>query len=194
MLRPARLAVPLAVLMAITACGGGDELAVPPKAEADIAEVVQRFFDPLGLEFTYGSVDDFPGGPHLAMYVEPTGPATDQEYLDRLLASGAAVVPAIFEAYPDLNSLDICQEPVPTGPDDDPRPTPRTILVLTKRQSDRLDWDTATLADVIVAVRAGRGTEVRVDDAIEALPDYAAAFAEADRRSPLKEGQAGYDG
>jgi hypothetical protein len=147
----------------------------------------------LGLEFSYGGLEDFPAGKHLALYVEPTGPATDDQYLERLLASTAALAPVLFDTYPDLNSFDICQEPVPTGPDDPDRPTPRTVVVLGRRQASTVDdWSTATLADLIVATRIGPGGGVRVDDAIAQLPAYVEAVALADRIEPPGEDDGGY--
>jgi hypothetical protein len=180
-------------VLACSAACGGDERGLPPEDEAALAETFEPHFDPLGLEFSYGGLEDFPAGKHLALYVEPTGPATDDQYLERLLASTAALAPVLFDTYPDLNSFDICQEPVPTGPDDPDRPTPRTVVVLGRRQASTVDdWSTATLADLIVATRIGRGGEVRVDDAIAQLPAYVEAVALADRIEPPGEDDGGY--
>ena len=160
---------------------GEDEGALPPGDDRGLAEVFQPFFDPLGLQFTYGSVEEFEGGAdHLALYVEPVGPATDEQYLERMLSSSRAIVPFLFEEFPGLESFDLCQEPVPSGPGDPARPEPRTVVVLGRRQAASVeDWSSATLADLIRASRIGRGAEVRVDDAIGRLPAYVEARAEA---------------
>ena len=182
----AQLLLVALLLVAAGACGddGGDE-GLPPGDDQGIEEVFQRFFDPLGLEFTYGSVVDLEGGKHLALYVEPTGPATDEQYLERLVSSAAAVIPYLFDAYPGLHSFDICQEPVPTGPDDPPQPDPRTVVQLTREQAGTVaDWSTATLTDLITAARTGEGGEVRVDAAIARLPGYVDARARADADPP----------
>ena len=177
MLARCRLALAALLLIVPVACGDDDD-GLPPGDDAGLAEVFQPFFDPLGLEFTYGSVQQ---DRHLALYVEPTGPATDQQYLDRLLSSAATIIPFIFAEYPDLNSFDICQEPVPVGPDDPEHPEPRTVVVLTRKGAESVaDWSTATLADLIRASHIGRGTEVRVDAAIAQLPGYVEALAEAE--------------
>ena len=75
----------LVLLTVAVGCGDDDE-GLPPGDDEGLAEVFQPFFEPLGLEFTYGSVVDFRGGKHLQLYVEPTGPATDEQYLERMLA------------------------------------------------------------------------------------------------------------
>jgi hypothetical protein len=182
----ARLLLAALLLLASTACGDddGDE-GLPPDHDAGLAEVFQPLFDPLGVEFTYGSVVDLDDGKHLALYVEPTGPATDEQYLERMLGASAAIVPFLFDAYPRLNSFDVCQEPVPTGPDDPAQPEPRTVVQLTRAQAATVgDWSTATLADLIRAARTGEGGEVRVDEAIARLPGWTAAEAEAGAPQP----------
>lgn len=190
--RAARLLLVALLLILATACGE-EARGLPPKDGASLAEAFQPYFDPLGLEFTYGGLEDFPAGKHLALYVEPNGPATDQQYLDRLMASASALVPVIFGTYPGLNSFDICQEPVPAGPDDPDKPTPRTVLVIGRRQASTVDdWSTATLADLIAATRTGTGGEVTVDEAIAQLPGYLDAVAEADRRGSSPDEPGGY--
>lgn len=192
-MRAAARTLPAAVLLLILVACGGNGRSVPPGDEAGLRRTFEPSVEALGLRFSYGSVEDFPAGPHLALYLEPTGPTTDQQYLDRLLASTAAIASTVFDAYPDLNSFDICQEPVPTGPDDPIHPKPRTVIVLGRRQAATVaDWSTATLADLITATRSGVGGEVTVDDPIAALPDYASALAEADRRRPAGTSTTGY--
>ncbi len=190
-LRAARLVLAAGLLVVATGCGGAADL--PPADEPALARTVEPYLEPLGLQFTYGSLEHTPAGEHLALYVEPVGPTTDEQYLQRLLESAVAVVPAMFGTYSDLHSLDICQEPVPAGPDDPKRPEPRTVLVLSRRMADLVDdWSTATLVDLIVATRTGTGGAVTVDDAIAQLPAYVDAVAEGDRRSPPDEDDGGY--
>ena len=179
---PARSRLVLAALLLILAVAcGDDDKGLPPGDDAGLEQIFQPFFDPLGLEFTYGSVAS---GRHLALYVEPTGPATDQQYLERLLSSATTIIPFLFAEFPGLNSFDICQEPVPTGPADPEHPEPRTVVVLTRKGAESVaDWSTATLADLIKASGIGRGGEVRVDAAIAQLPGYVEARAEAQEAS-----------
>jgi hypothetical protein len=192
MARPVRLLLAAVLVVSAVACGG-DERGLPPEDEAALARTVQPYLEPLGLEFSYGGLEDFPAGKHLALYVEPVGPTTDAQYLERLVASTATLAPVLFDTYPDLNSFDICQEPVPTGPDDPDRPKPRTVVVLGRRQASTVgEWSAATLADLIAAARVGRGGAVTVDDAIAQLPAYIEAVAEADRIEPPGEDDGGY--
>ena len=189
---PARARLVLAAILLLivpVACGDDDEGGLPPGDDEGIEDIFQPFFDPLGLEFTYGSIQELESGKHLALYVEPTGPATDEQYLERLLSSSAVVIPFLFDEYPGLNSFDICQEPVPTGPDDPPQPEPRTVVHLTRAQAGTVeDWATATLVDLITASRTGKGGEVRVDAAIARLPGYVDALARANAPAPSTTG------
>jgi len=162
-----------------TAAGDGDD-GLPPGDDDGLEEIFQPFFEPLGLTFTYGSVVNFGGGMHLALYVEPTDEATAEQYLDRLVSSSAAIIPFLFSEFPRLSSFDLCQEPIPTGPDDPEQPEPRTVVLLTREQAASVDdWSTATLVDMLRAAQVGRGGHVDVDADIEALPAYVEAQAEA---------------
>ena len=177
---PSRSALAALVLILPVACGD-DDGGLPPGDDAGLEEVFQPFFDPLGLEFTYGGVVDYRDGKHLQLYVEPAGPATDQQYLDRLVSSSRAIVPFLFDEFPELDTFDICQEPVPSGPGDADRPEPRTVVLLSREQAASVaDWSTATLADLLRASRVGGGGGVKVDDAIAALPAYVEADAAAE--------------
>ena len=175
----ARLGVVALLLGAAAACGTDADL--PPGDDEGLAEVFQPFFEPLGIEFTYGGVVKYRKGDHLQLYVEPTGPATDEQYLDRLLRSSATIVPYVFGEYDDLESFDLCQEPIPSGPGDPDKPEPRTVVLLTRAQADSVaDWSSATLADLIRASRTGKGGEIRVDEAIAKLPAYVDAVEQAE--------------
>lgn len=162
-----------------TVAGEGDE-GLPPNDEDELAAIFEPFFEPFGLTFTRGSVVNFGGGMHLALYVEPTGPSTDQEYLDRMAPSAAAIIPFLFAEFPRIASFDLCQEPVPTAETAaDQAPPPRTIVLLTREQAATVDdWSTATLADIVRAARVGRGGHISADEAIEELPGYIEAQAE----------------
>ena len=175
----ARLALAVVLLGAAAGCGSNDDL--PPGDDAGLSALFQPYFDPLGVEYTYGGVVRYRGGDHLQLYVEPTGPSTDEQYLDRLLASAAPLLSFVFEEFEHLESFDICQEPVPAGPGDPDKPEPRTVVLLTRAQAESVDdWSTATLADLIRASRLGKGGEVHVDDAIARLPAYTEALDQAD--------------
>lgn len=145
----------------------GEEPASEPALPPDDAEALAALFDPalepLGLRLTRGGLADGPGaadnpllaGRHLALYVEPiAGEHTAAQYLDTLVSSARVFLPEVFERWPDIVSMDVCQEP-PPGVDDRAVPPPLTTLEVTRAQSDALDWATIDLAGFAEAAAAG---------------------------------------
>lgn len=160
-------------------------------------ELVPRYGDEFaahGLEITDrgGLIDRHDGysesaeGTHLALYAAPVGERTADEYLDALMRLTAAVAPDAFERYPGLESFDICQEvEVPGEGWGDRTPRIATQVDLTREQSDALDWDAATLADLLVTIRELPEGAVRVDERVAALADWTAAVDEAEARASV---------
>jgi hypothetical protein len=168
---------------------------LPPLEEYSVADIenLRAVYGPplaaFDLEVTRGGLVDLNGGNHLQIYAEPTTPASangPQVFLDRMLPSFQAIVPLLFDAYPDLDSFDLCQEPVP---DESPSTTqpeyeePVTLLFLTRAAYESVpDWDTATLADLLAVAPPGEDFAApglsKVIPAIAALPDYQAAAAD----------------
>lgn len=153
----------------------------------DITELAEIYGPPLAeldLVITRGGVVEFQEGNHLQLYVEPTTPAEEnspQVYLDRMLTSFQAIVPLLFDAYPDLDSFDLCQEVVPdpaTAPAEAGYEEPVTLFLLTRAGYEAVDdWSTATLEDLF-AVAGDELDELgyaEVTPEIAALPDYVAA-------------------
>jgi predicted small secreted protein len=139
---------------------------------------------PLDLVVTRGGLTEFRGGTHMQLYVEPTtgedenGP---QVYLDRILASYQALLPLLFDAYPELDSFDICQEVVP-APDAGPAgyEEPVTLLLVTRQGFETVDdWSSATLADLFAATTEALGGHLYAEPDVAALPDYEAAAGDA---------------
>jgi hypothetical protein len=165
---------------------------LPP---ADPLELVDRYgeaFAAHGLEITArgGLIDRHDGytgsaeGTHLALYAAPVGARTPEEHLDALMSLTAAVAPDAFERFPGLESFDICQEiEDPEGGWGDRTPHIATQVDLTREQSDALDWDTATLADLLVTIRELPEGAVRVDDRMATLAGWTAAVDEAEARN-----------
>jgi hypothetical protein len=165
---------------------------LPP---ADPLELAPRYGDAFaahGLEITDrgGLIDRHDGytgsaeGTHLALYAAPVGDRTPEEYLDALMSLTAAVGPDAFARFPGLESFDICQEiEDPEGGWGDRTPRIATQVDLTREQSDALDWDTATLADLLVTIRELPEGAVRVDDRVAALAGWTTAVDEAEARS-----------
>ena len=200
--RSRRLAIALLTLgtLSATACGGGDDDGsssattvtgatddLPPLeslGEDDLAALQAVYGPPLAeldLVVTRGGVVDFRDGNHLQLYVEPTTDAAanpPQVYLDRMLTSFQAIIPLLFDAYPDMDSFDLCQEPVP----DPGAPTtgsgydePVTLLLLTREGYESVDdWGAATLEDRFAAAADDLGGHVSASAEVTALPTFPA--------------------
>jgi hypothetical protein len=165
---------------------------LPPADPLDLAPRYGDAFAAHGLEITArgGLIDRHDGytesaeGTHLALYAAPLGDRTPEEHLDALVSLTAAVAPDAFARFPGLESFDICQEiEVPDGGWGDRTPRIATQVDLTREQSDALDWDTATLADLLVTIRELPDGVVRVDDRVAALAGWTAAVDEAEERT-----------
>ncbi len=149
---------------------------------AGLQEVYGPALAALDLVITRGGVTEYRGGNHLALYVVPTGDAADDGpagYLHRMLPSFNAIRPLLFDAYPALDSFDLCQEPVPDPAAPLPEgtfPPASTFLLLSREGYDSVDdWDDADLADLIAAADADLGGYLDVLPEIESLPEYPGA-------------------
>jgi hypothetical protein len=160
----------LVVALAAVACGssGGEStrprLDLPPNDRDALAELFDPQLRPLGLRLTRGAlVDTDPGyrrsdtGRHLAVYVEPTGEYGPAQYAEGVPASARVFLPEVFERWSDLETFDVCQEPLP-GDDDRKEPPPVTQLYLTRTEARSVDWGTVTLADLVARTEPTRKT------------------------------------
>ncbi len=146
---------------------------VPPSSFNALIEIFQPALDDLDLTLARAAVSEFEAGPHLALYVVPNGPEGGaQGFLDRTVPLVAALEPLLFERFPGLRTFDVCQEPFQAVRSDD-FPLPETLLVMNEEQLDSVpDWSSATLVDLMRAVRVGDGGEFRVTSEIERLPEW----------------------
>jgi hypothetical protein len=88
-----------------------------------------------------------PGRRHLAVYVRPTRTPTNTDYLKGLADVTRVFLPSLFERYADLASFDVCEEPTEAqDPSDEPKPV--TQVLVTRAQSEAIDWGRATPADI----------------------------------------------
>ena len=114
-----------------------------------------------------------PTGRHLALYVEPIGDRTIDEYFDGIL-DVALVFSDIYDRWPGLETYDVCQEPTDPDGTQGPEPLPVTQIELTRAQSDAIDWDTATVEDLVRASQVDPpGLTLRVSAQMAAHPAYA---------------------
>ncbi len=105
--------------------------------------IYEQPFADMGLHLTRASVVQLDTGPHLQLYVEPVGGATNEDYISRILPTARVVAPDAFAEYTDLATFDMCQEP-PPGVDDSAVPVPVTVLFMTRAQVEDVSWDTVT--------------------------------------------------
>lgn len=196
----AGVAVAAALLLGASACGGSDDTGsapstvaapaeLPPAAALDLEELYGDALADLGLRLTDrgGLIDRSGGGyqpsatgTHLALYVEPIGERTAEEYVEGI-RSVAVVFADVFERWSGLESYDVCQEPAEDAPTpndqpyDDTEPLPVTQIELTREQADAIDWSTVTVAELIAASKQDPpGLALRVASTLVRDPAYRA--------------------
>ena len=134
--------------------GNSDADALPPNDKAAIERVFAPALDRLGVRLTRGALVDpktgkpSPSGKHLAVYVEPKGNYTSEDYARGTVATLRAFIPTAFERWGGLTSFDLCQEPLPAT-DARPEPPPVTKVDLTKAASRKVQWDDLDLARLL---------------------------------------------
>ena len=147
---------------------------LPPSSFDELREIFAPRFEAVGMRLTRASLVELDGGPHLQLYIEPPGELSTEDYVDNIVPTTAAVAPFVFEAFADLASFDLCQEP-PPGVDDSVAPEQVTVVALTRQQAAQLEWPDPELSELIAAVAGESFGEVRGNAAVEA----SAAFREA---------------
>jgi hypothetical protein len=135
--------------------GGGDtSKALPPDDKAAIERVFKPALERLGVRLTRGALIDLKTskpsatGTHLAVYVEPTGDFTPEDYARGTVKTLRAFLPVAFERWGGLKSFDLCQEPLPAA-DARPEPPPVTKVELTRSASRTVRWDNLDLAHLL---------------------------------------------
>ena len=147
----------------------------------DLAELGLRLTDRGGVLERDGYVESTTGT-HLALYVEPIGDYSDDQYAEGILATARLLGPEILRRWDALESFDVCQEqPGTTTVDGEPDLAPYTQLDMTRAQVEALDWDTLTLAELLAVAsdQAGEGIRLYVADAIQASATFTDARTDA---------------
>ena len=135
----------------------------PPVEASDLEDLYRDPLAALGLVLTDrgGLIDRSDGGyeksadgDHLALYLEPAaGERTMQEFVDGIVLATRVFVPDVFERWPGLASMDVCQEPL--GDLQRERdPPPVSQVEVSRDQADAIDWDSVTVADIVSGARA----------------------------------------
>ena len=105
-----------AVVGCSSGSGDGDSSkALPPNDKAAIERVFAPELERLGVRLTRGALVDLKTGKpsatgtHLAVYVEPTGNFTPDDYARGTVKTLRAFIPGAFERWGGLTSFDVCQ-------------------------------------------------------------------------------------
>jgi hypothetical protein len=183
------------VLVALVGCAApsapGGLPAQPgfPPSDADaLIRHLQPVVQPFGLEMTRASLIDLdanyqssPTGRHLALYVEPSGDYPPERYVGNVAPLTAALV-EVFHRWPELESFDICQEPIGNTAE---APPPVTRVNVPRTDALTIRWDDIDLANrlAVAMIRYGNedpeGLRVEVFGAARRHP----AYREAERRA-----------
>jgi hypothetical protein len=171
--------------------GGHSAKALPPNDKA----AIERFFAPalkqLGVRLTRGALVDLKTGKpsatgtHLAVYVEPTGDYTPEDYARGTVKTLRAFIPTAFERWGGLTSFDVCQEPPPAA-DARPAPPPITKVDLTKAALRKVRWDDVTLARLLRDARrlGPRALSVYAKPDVRMTGFYQDATVKANKNAP----------
>jgi hypothetical protein len=148
----------LACTTAVACSSGSDDgdsaKALPPNDKAAIERVFGPELERLGVRLTRGALVDLKTGKpsatgtHLAVYVEPTGDFTPEEYARGTVGTLRVFIPGSFKRWGGLTSFDVCQEPLAAA-DTRPEPPPVTKVDLTKAASRQVRWDALDLARLL---------------------------------------------
>lgn len=184
------VAVALTIVVA-TACSSGNSgtarRKLPPDKKAAIAKVFASEVDRLGLRLTRGALLDLktgkpsPSGTHLAVYVEPTGPYTADDYARRIVAVTKVFAPRSFDMWRGLTSFDVCQEPTPDV-DARPEPPPKTKVTMTRDAAREVRWKRLDLPTLLSdAKRLGsRALSVYAEPEVRSTTRYQDAMVRAE--------------
>lgn len=168
-----------------TSTARGDDGELPSASPLDLVPDYGLALQALGLRLTdRGGLIDRDGGGyvpsaegrHLALYVEPIGDRTVQQYIDGVRAA-TAVFADVFQRWPGLESFDVCQEPVDGagGSGGTSEPVPITQVEVTREQASVIDWESSTVVDLVRAAGTDPpGLALRVSQPVAQDPAYRA--------------------
>jgi hypothetical protein len=123
-------------------------------------------------------------GRHLAMYVEPIADYSSDQYVNGFWTVSALITPDVFARWPELESYDLCQEPLPAV-DDSPEPFPVTQINISRAAAESIDWKDGDLVDLLTVARTNPDLRIIVNRQIRETPAYAAADAAAKTKAGL---------
>jgi hypothetical protein len=158
----------------------GDGAEYPPPDFDGLA----AFFDPLvaplgyrvgrGVLIERATYRETPEGDHLALYLEPFGPRTPDDYALEFLPIATLFVPAVFMAWPGLASFDICQEQFDWVGDTPPPGI--TVFDITREAAAAIDWSTVDLAALLAADESLDGLRIHAVESVQTSAVWSAAL------------------
>ncbi len=165
---------------------------LPPNDVGAIRELYDPALAKLGVRVTRAELIDITDsryepsndGRHLAMYVEPIADYSNDQYVDGFWNVSALITPDVFARWPELESYDICQEPLPAV-DDRPEPFPVTQINITRAAAATIDWNDGDLVDLLMVSRNNPDLTIVVNRDIRQTPSYVAADAAARTKAGL---------
>lgn len=148
---------------------------LPTNDEATLTELFDPLFAPLDQHVTRIGLYDLSRGfvrddvgTHLAIYTEPIDPAGEgwdtTRYVESIAPNLAACTPYIFDTWPGIETMDICQEP-PQEQAPEPEPPIVTQVQLARADAARIDWADVELVDLFEARERSPETVRIVGDA-----------------------------
>ena len=157
----ALLLAPIAILTGTADAPAGASTAsarLPPPARKDLVAIFGPRVKKFGLRVTRAALVNPKNrrsakGRHLAIYVEPTGEYTPQDYIDGTVDVSRAFLPYVFRRWKGLRSFDVCQEPHPEV-DNRPTPAPETQVFATRSANAKIDWATVDVAALVARSKA----------------------------------------
>ena len=156
------------LLLTLGACGSDDgDSGLPPRDKASISAPFEGELADLGLRVTRAAlVDPETGLPragvtHLAVYVEPTGAYSPDDFAEGVVTVSRVFLPSVFERWPGLTSFDVCQEPLPEL-DDALQPAPKTQIAVSRAEGDEFDWAGTDLAEYLDRAAAVDDEDLRI--------------------------------
>jgi predicted component of type VI protein secretion system len=151
--------------------GSGSTADLPPSARKDLVAIFGPKVKKFGLRVTRAALvnpknERSARGTHLAIYVEPTGAYTPQDYIDGTVDVSRVFLPYVFQRWKGLQSFDVCQEPHPEV-DDRLSPPPETQVFASRAANKKIDWPTVDVATLVAdsnteAAAAGAARPVAV--------------------------------
>ncbi|MDZ7676905.1 MAG: hypothetical protein U5K30_17795 [Acidimicrobiales bacterium] len=160
---------------------------LPTNDEDELKEMFEPLFEPIGQRVTrIGLYDLSQGfvrddeGDHLAIYTDPIDPAGEgwdaERYIAACVDGVRASTPFIFDTWPGIATMDVCQEP-PQEEAPEPEPPIVTQVQMSRADYNLIDsWDDLTLTDLMVAKdRSPMTVRVRANDEVAAHPQWVEA-------------------